>query len=303
MKRNSIFVAAMMGAMTLVNAQTTTMTSKNGHEILPQTGDIAIGMDAVPVINFGLNAINIMNNTGQQAQHPGFVSGFANVLSGKYFMSETQALRVRLGINTMNTSTKTFGDDPLTPTASLNGTAENILLQTSNMAMRNIFIGGGMEFRRGHNRLQGYYGGEVFLGFASSSTKNKFTLEYGQAAVDSAGLASGDSRVLSSKSGMAITFGLRGFAGVEYFVAPKISIGAEFGWGFGLTTSARGKNEVENWGIAPGTTGTPGTDDAVYIEETPGNSSGRGMGFGVDNGIGQGVLGGASGALMIHFHF
>jgi len=299
MKRNSILVAAMMGAMTLVNAQTTTMTSKNGHEILPQTGDIAIGMDAVPVINFGLNAINIMNNTGQQAQHPGFVSGFANVLSGKYFMSETQALRVRLGINTMNTSTKTFDDNPLTPSLPT-GVAENVLVQTSNMAMRNIFIGGGMEFRRGHNRLQGYYGGEVFLGFASTSTKNKYEIEYNQGAEDSLYISTGSSRILSSKTGTAITFGLRGFAGVEYFVAPKISIGAEFGWGLGLTTSARGKQEVENWGIEPGTTGTT---NAVYTVETPGNSSGRQMGFGVDNGIGQGVLGGASGALMIHFHF
>lgn len=300
MKRNSIFVAAMMGAMTLVNAQTTTMTSKNGHEILPQTGDIAIGMDAVPVINFGLNAINIMNNTGQQAQHPGYVSGYAQVLSGKYFMSETQALRVRLGINTMNTSAKTFGDNPLTPTASFNGTAENILLMTSNNAMRNLFIGGGMEFRRGHNRLQGYYGGEVFLGFASTSTKNKFEIAYSKEAEDSLYIGTGSSRVLSAKSGTAITFGLRGFAGVEYFFAPKISIGAEFGWGLGLTTSARGKNVVENWGIEPGTTGTT---NAVYEVETPGNTSGRQMGFGVDNGIGQGVLGGASGALMIHFHF
>jgi len=300
MKRNSIFVAAMMGAMTLVNAQTTTMTSKNGHEILPQAGDFAIGMDAVPVLNFGLNVVNIFGNTGHTAQHPGYVSGFTNVLSGKYFMSETQALRVRLGINTMNTSTKTFGDDPLTPTAVLNGTAENILLQTSNTAMRNIFIGGGMEFRRGHNRLQGYYGGEVFLGFASNSTKNKYEIEYNEGAEDSLYIATGSSRNLSTKTGTAITFGLRGFAGVEYFVAPKISIGAEFGWGFGLTTSARGKNEVENWGIEPGTTGTT---NAVYIEETPGNTSGRQLGFGVDNGIGQGVLNGASGALMIHFHF
>ncbi len=300
MKRKTLLFAAFLGLGSIANAQTTTMESKNGHEILPQAGDIAIGMDAVPILDFGLNAINIMNNTGQTAQHPGFVSGFNQVLSGKYFLSETRAVRARVGINTTNSSTKTFGDDPLTPTAVGNGTAENILLQTTNIADRNIFLGGGMEFRRGHNRLQGYYGGELFLGFASTSTKNSYEIEFNQTAVDSAGLSTGDSRVLSAKSGSAITFGLRGFAGVEYFFAPKMSIGAEFGWGFGLTTSPRGSNEVENWGIEPGSNGTT---DAVYIEETPGNNQGRSMGFGVDSGIGQGVLGGASAALMIHFHF
>ncbi len=301
MKRKTLLFAAFLGLGSIANAQTTTMESKNGHEILPQAGDIAIGMDAVPILDFGLNAINIMNNTGQTAQHPGFVSGFNQVLSGKYFLSETRAVRARVGINTENISTKDFGDNPLTPSLPT-GVAENVLISTSNTADRNVFLGGGMEFRRGHNRLQGYYGGEVFLGFASTSTKNSYEIEFNQTAVDSGYVGSlGNTRVLSSKTGTAITFGLRGFAGVEYFFAPKISIGAEFGWGFGLTTSPRGSNEEENWGIAPGS--AAGATDAAYIMETPDNNQGRSMGFGVDSGIGQGVLDGASAALMIHFHF
>jgi len=297
MKKKMLFVAALFAA----SATFGQFTSKNGHEVLPEEGDIALGFNAVPVLNFGLNMINIMNNTGQQAQHPGYVSGYSEMIVGKYFLASDKAVRGRLGITTFNESFKTFGDNPLTPTAIANGTAENVLLQTSNSSQRDIFIGAGMEFRRGHNRLQGYYGGELFLGFSNSSTKNTYEIEFNQTAVDSAGLSAGDSRPLSSKSGTAITFGLRGFAGVEYFFAPKISVGAEFGWGFGMTTAARGKNVEENWGIAPGS--AAGATDAVYTVETPGNSSSRSMGFGVDNGIGSTVLGGASAALMIHFHF
>jgi hypothetical protein len=294
MKKKMLFVAALFAASTTFGQ----FTSKNGHEVLPEEGDIALGFDAVPVLNFGLNMINIMNNTGQQAQHPGYVSGYNQVIVGKYFLSSEMAVRARLGINTFNSSTKTFGDNPLTPTAAANGTAENILLQTSNVASRGVFIGAGVEMRRGHNRLQGYYGGELFLGFSSMSAKNSYEIEYNGTAVDSAGLSSGASRVLSTSTGTSVTFGLRGFAGVEYFFAPKISVGAEFGWGFGMTTSPRGKNEVEHWGIAPGSTATT---DAAYTIETPGNSQGRVMGFGVDNGIN--ALLAPSAALMIHFHF
>jgi hypothetical protein len=92
--------------------------------------------------------------------------------------------------------------------------------------------------------------------------------------------------------------GLRGFAGVEYFVLPKISIGAEFGWGLGFVTAPRGMVETEIWGIEPGSSATT---PSVYTRETEGNASSRNFGFAVDNGVSN-VLGGSA-ALSIHFHF
>jgi len=236
-----------------------------------------------------------MSNAGTGAQHPGFVEGFNNVIVGKYFLKDNMAIRARFGINTEKTTTKTYGDDPL----SVDAVPANILISTNKVAENKYFFAGGVEKRRGHNRLQGFYGGELLLGFDSESEKNTFEIEYNQEAADKGYVNFGDSRVLSDKSGMAITFGIRGFVGVEYFVAPKISIGAEFGWGLGMVTTPRGKVETETWGVEPGS--AAGATPTAYTEEVEGAESKRDFGFQVDDGSSR-VLG-SSAALNINFHF
>lgn len=297
MKKVTLLLAAGIIAATSFaqDASQDVMKSKKGFVILPEAGDFALGFDAIPVIDFALNAADIMSNAGQGAQHPGYVSGFNQIIVGKYFLEANMAIRGRFGINTIVTSTNTFGNDPLTPNVP---EPENILLQTSKVGNANYFLAAGLEKRRGHNRLQGYYGGEILLGLNSGSTKNTYEIEYNQAAQDAGYIAPGTSRVLSQKDGMSITVGLRGFAGVEYFVLPKISIGAEFGWGLGFVTSPRGKVETEFWGIEPGTSAT---SPSAYIRETEGNESSTDFGLAVDNGVSN-VLGGTA-ALSMHFHF
>jgi len=301
MKRIGLLLTACTIAMVSFAQDMTTMAekpvlkSKRGLVILPEAGDIALGFDAVPVLNFALNAVNILNNTGQEAAHPGYVGGFDQVIVGKYFLSDNTAARVRFGVNTLKLSAKVFGDNPLTPNAVV---PENILLETNSLSFNDFFISGGLEFRRGHNRLQGYYGGEILIGVGSQKISNKYEIEYNRTAVDSGFIAVGSNRLLSSSSGTSFTFGLRGFAGVEYFILPKISIGAEFGWGLGLVTSGRGKTSTEFWGIEPGS-GNQNPDQ--YVIETSGNIRGSEFGFQVDNGSSR-LLGGSA-ALSVYFHF
>tara|TARA_B100000963_G_scaffold46178_1_gene34538 strand:- start:177 stop:1082 length:906 start_codon:yes stop_codon:yes gene_type:complete len=274
--------------------------NKNGYAILPDSGDYAIQMDATPIMDFGLNAVNIMNNTGQTTQHPGHVSGFSQTIVGKYFISNKKALRFKVGINNDYSSTKTWGDNPLTPTAVNNGTAAGslMLISTEKTRATDIFLGAGLEWRRGHNRLQGFYGAEAFLGFGSNSSKNIYEIEYNNVSQDSGFVSIGDSRILSNKDGLAVTFGVRGFVGVEYFVAPKISVGAEFGWGLGITNTPRGSVETEKWGIQPGSSSS---DPSAYIETDNGNSSGRDINFLVDDGVNNSL--GAAAAITATFHF
>jgi hypothetical protein len=139
----------------------------------------------------------------------------------------------------------------------------------------------------------------VLLGFNSASEKNTFQIAYNKEAADKGIINEGDSRVLSQKDGMSVTFGVRGFVGVEYFVAPKISIGAEFGWGLGMITTPRGKVETETWGVEPGS--AAGATPTAYTEEVEGAESKREFGFQVDDGSSR-VLG-SSAALNINFHF
>lgn len=83
-------------------------------------------------------------------------------------------------------------------------------------------LGLGKEWRKGSTRLQGYYGADAMLMFGTG-TKNE--------------QANGD----YTKTGSSFGIGARGFIGAEYFLFPKISIGAEYGWG--LVFRATGKSE------------------------------------------------------------
>jgi hypothetical protein len=298
MKKQILTIAACVGMSAAAMAQDAP-TSKNGYVVLPEAGDIAIQMDATPILNFALNAVNIMNNTGQTAQHPGYVGGFNQVLVGKYFMSETMAIRGKLAINTARTSTKYYTDAAaLTPSTNQLDLVP-ALDSTVATGSRSVILGGGIEMRRGHNRLQGFYGGELLIGFGSSSQKNKYEVAYDLGARDSGYVTPGDFRLLSAKSGAMITLGVRGFAGVEYFILPKISIGAEFGWALGMTMMGKGKSSYEYFGFEPGSSAT---DPYAFEREFDGTRSGSSSGAQVDAGGASGLLGGTA-AITATFHF
>jgi hypothetical protein len=51
---------------------------------------------------------------------------------------------------------------------------------------------------------------------------------------------------------MAIGVGVRVFAGAEYFFLPKISLGAELGWGLSYVTTGRSETVYESVGQGTG---------------------------------------------------
>jgi hypothetical protein len=256
-------------------------------KILPASGDYAIGFDATPLFNFALNAVNIMNNTGATAQHPGYVSGFNQTLIGKYFVDQSTAYRITVGINSSSTATTNFIDHPYDSSGGEPLEVENV---TKNRSM-NVSIGGGLEKRRGYGRLQGFYGGEAILGFNSSATINEYGIEMDSATIND-GIVGGstNSRTLKEKDGLGFSIGLRGFVGVEYFFLPKMAVGAEFGWGFMYSITPRGSKETESWNS---------TDQQAEVEENDGSTKSRTSGFSVD----QGYNSGAAGALKLTIHF
>tara|TARA_Y100000385_G_scaffold288352_1_gene354733 strand:- start:347 stop:1243 length:897 start_codon:yes stop_codon:yes gene_type:complete len=274
------------------------LKNKNGKPILPKAGDYALQMNANPLIDFGLNTVNIMNNTGQTSAHPGFTgsgsnSAATNYVVGKYFLSSSKALRFRLGYTSSTEKEETYGDNPINPS---NAFPSNILLSTETEKERDFILGGGMEFRRGYGRLQGYYGGELYLEFGSSKTENEYEIAYNQQAQDSGYIALGSSRTLEDKSGLTFGLGLRGFVGVEYFILPKISIGAEFGLGWSVESSPRGESSIESW-RGTGTFDSNGVEvNGSFTDKSEGSSKESERGFETDQGLG-------AAALNITFHF
>jgi hypothetical protein len=249
------------------------LKSKKGENYLPETGDWALGIDATPFLSYAGNLLN--GNTSNTAPGMNFLTTNQTIV-GKLFKDAKTAYRGSLRIGFGSTKSSTFvpgGTDP-------SQTFENSVKLSGN----NIYLSGGLEFRRGNTRLQGYYGGELGFGIGGMKTTNT----YGESLSETnPGMGS---RLLEDKSGSMFTLGLRGFVGAEYFIIPKLSIGGEFGWGLGLTSVGEGTTKSEYWDM---------TNKKVATTET---KTGKSSTFGIDTDNKNSVFGPA-GSLRITFHF
>jgi hypothetical protein len=244
------FLGALMLQTSVASAQET-MENKNGQEILPQAGDIGLGVNAVPILNFVGNTFNGNSNNTYIGQNK-FVSNLGNnVIFGKYMLSSSTALRahLRVGINSTTVRNYVYDDTKNSPDS----------LVTDQVRINNsqYILGAGYEMRRGFGRLRGFYGAEVFLGYARN---NQRTYQYGNAfgAINAAPTSttfdfngnvqsegSDAERLVNSRQGGTFSIGVRPFIGFEYYFAPRIAIGTEFGWGLGYSATAKGTSSVE----------------------------------------------------------
>ncbi len=243
----------------LANSQA--LTNKKGQPMLPVTGDWGISAQADPFINFASTIALGMFGAEGTATAPTFTNYYDNqTFIGKRFKSDNLAERVIFNIGlSRDAQTATIAKDSAYSTAGglLSYENEKVEDKWASKSLR-VGLGYGMEWRRGSNRLQGYYGADAMLWVSSSS--NKYT--YGNDAnesftsIDFNGNVTGESRTLSSKSGMTFGLGVRGFIGVEYFFLPKMSLGAEYGYGLGLARTGQSSSEVEKWNSSNSTVST-----------------------------------------------
>jgi hypothetical protein len=230
---------------------TTGPVNKKGETILPQKGDIALGVDASPFVNLIGNMFRINDATGPFSDPSAFnfIDGFS--LYGKYFLDEKTAVRARLYINSMSTKFNNLVVD--------DANASDLYARVTDSwkhSENGIGLGLGYEMRRGKSRLQAFYGGEVNL-YVGGGYKD--TYEYGNvlnnfdsiptSTIDwdlfmSTGV---DSRLLERKIAGGFGFGIRAFAGIEYFIFPKISVGGEFGLGVDMNKIGEGNVIIEHW--------------------------------------------------------
>lgn len=231
------------------------LLSKKGYQILPQTGDFGIGFDAVPFLQYAGNLFS--GSTGTNSVNADFQNS-AQQLVGKYFLNSNTAIRARFRFRAANDTdrNRVILDNQATPDPFVQVVDERSI--NSNF----VQIGGGIEKRRGQGRLYGVYGGEVF--FTSGRSKTNF--EYGnpmsldnQRPTTTTNFNSGfntlvDNRDVEVLSGRSQGFGLNGFAGVEYFFAPKMGISAEFTYGFQYSRTLRGRTTNEFFDVTQGVT-------------------------------------------------
>lgn len=308
MKKKVLLIATVFAASTTFAQD---LTSKKGETILPEADDWAISFDAAPFLNyFG----QMLSNAGATSPTAGYTNGYPWAIKGKMFKDEKTAYRagIRLGFGS-----NTWNNDIAIPQAStatapvypaFNAMGED----TYKAGYSGIVLTGGLEMRRGKTRLQGYYGGELLIGMGG--TKDTYTYANALSAgtpdptitvanstdwstitgdvnmvTDPTGTGA---RLLESKSSTTMV-GLRGFIGVEYFILPKISIGAEYGWGLGFMSTKTTQSMESSAFVTSGM--------VVGSFETEDKSGG----FAIDSDIQNGMTGtsGGSGSLNIIFHF
>jgi len=275
MKKTTLVLAILFATTTFAQD----LTSKKGEAYLPEAGEWAIGIDAAPFLNYfgnfiggdGFNTAPTFGTHSEDNLFPG-VTAF-----GKMFIDANTAYRgkVRIGFGSQKTTTMVID------VTDIDEMVENETKQGGST----IVLGGGIEKRKGNSRLQGIYGAEASIGFASSKATNT----YGNDAEDVL-LFNGDFRDLEVKNGGTTRFTLGAFIGAEYFFAPKISIGGEYNWGLGVSSTGAGSVERET-AVQDAVTGV------IDIETETIDGATSSSTFGLDTGLN----GAFSLRLMLHF--
>jgi hypothetical protein len=225
--------------------------NKAGAAVLPEKGDWAIGLDAVPVFNY---IGRMLSDSGAGSPAAGFTAGFPMSISGKYFSDHRHAYRARLRVGIVNQTEKNSVVDIA------NSSLDTVYLQdTRKHNATNIYLSLGKEYRKGWQRIQGFYGGELGFMFTRSKINyqyaNSFTnvnpsvpsTDFSTTSALGYEVSNRSSRIKADNSGTGIGLGLRGFIGAEYFIFPKMSLGFEFGWGLSYFNQNDGELIFESW--------------------------------------------------------
>jgi len=332
--KKSIALVAMAFGVTGAFAQD--LTSKKGEPFLPEAGEWSVGVDATPFLNY---VGNFFGKTGPNVAPTWNHYSLNQTITGKYMKDANTAYRATLRIGLDNQKNKNAVATFVAPTAgdvaALSEAAEQ-KFDVRRSSTRNIVLGVGLEKRRGKTRLQGVYGADLLvwggntkesfkygndltqtddvntLGFNENldPTDAAYTTDWASQGFASnvTGTITGynqvdNARALKRKTNGKIGVGVRAFIGVEYFVAPKVSIGGEFGWGVGyqLNTKNKATWDAEGTGTAAGSTQTAGEIKAkdatngggTFVIDTDRNAI---------NSAAYNLMGG-SGTIRLNFYF
>lgn len=303
------------------------LKNKKGHEILPKKGDIGLGFNTIPVLDYVMSAFK-SNMNGSSANLVQYTSNSNNQITGKYFLDAKTAVRVRFGINSLTGQIINRVQDAKAMYTASFGTADDIarakLLKVDDkviFAKSNIVLSFGIEKRRGYRRMQGFYGAEVGLGTTSSAQTvtygNKFsdlfpvdfTSDFNNLTITTQSPTSSFRvvRVLEIHDRTGVRLGSRIFIGLEYFVASKISITAEYGWSYSFVSqrAATSKQEVYfNGQNGPSVITESLNQDSHQIQGGFTVDNNNGNIFSLNNTLnGNTTLSGGAGALTILFYF
>ena len=183
------------------------LVSSKGEQYLPKQGDWSIGFNAGNALRYVGNAFNGNQNNSSAD----LFEGQRVVNFGQGVFSSTASVITFVG--------KKFDEDNKATRYTVNFNF-NIDKQKDVDASTafGLTVGYGKEWRKGTTRLQGFYGADALVGFTAPAKK-----EFG------------------------FGLGVQGFAGVEYFIFPKVALGAQYTYGVGLLFTNNGNAETNKF--------------------------------------------------------
>lgn len=259
-----VFFASLLAVMIFqLSAQNNTsgeagqLMSKKGKPVLPVAGEFGVGLNALPFIDMVGELIKI-NSSSRFVNPLSFEAPDGQHLFFKYFRNSVTAYRVRFGLAYHNDSESFPVDDDLN--------LGLILADERNESYIIVTTGIGMEKRKGLGRIQGIFGAEINLLYQHGDAANmnhKYTYANAFSSTNqspsTALFLDGTPRPLFEKTYASIGIGATGFFGLEYFIAPKISLGGEMGLRVMYINNTFSKTKTEEWNVA---------DDVVLERQT-----------------------------------
>jgi hypothetical protein len=285
MKKSFVVLFLMATGMLSANAQdatttttTTTTTSsgpimsKRGFPILPQGGDWGISFNAIPVLNYVGNSFNNTVGNSISAAFPA-----TNVITARKFTDDNTAYRAMLRLDLGTTTNKFNSTNDVAKNADPNSTATVEDKEVSKNS--NIQIGGGLEKRKGMGRVQGIYGAMAMIGFGRGAGigAGTHTYTYGNSFSSTTptptshnfdgNATTPGTRTTKSQTAGGFMIGVVGFIGAEYFIAPKLSLGAEFQWGPSYSMTGKSTTTTEDFstGVVKSTTTTTAGGSSLNV--------------------------------------
>ncbi len=209
---------------------------------LPEKGDWSIGFNAAPLFGFVGNLFNGTSGNSLESLGGQPVTGnwseynksdIAPTISvmGKYMLTNEWALRANVGFMVRSRIQKEYVTDD--KAVALDPFSESRVIDQQKVSKHGASLMLGAEYRKGKRRVQGVFGMGLLFGLQQHKTSytygNAITSLNQSPSTSSAlvGVWNNSYRIDKKKSASDVFLGVMGSAGIEWFVAPKISLGAE----------------------------------------------------------------------------
>ena len=209
----------------------------NKRVYTPEKGDFSVGVDLVPLFRTIGGAFNNSETPvgGTPFSYDDMLCRPDVSVMGKYMFSDKWGLKVDLGLMVVTHNAKTYVTDDKAMV--LDPLSDKKVVDSRKLTKSGGSLMVGAEYRLGKRRVQGVFGFGALVAFSTYQTK----YDYGNAitGLNQVPTSSTDSEYLPAEvpygyrivdartSGANFMVGAYASAGAEWFIAPKISLGAD----------------------------------------------------------------------------